>query len=241
MSSVAIAMVCKTPIVGQSKTRLSPPLAVADCALLSACFISDVASAIQSVCAEGRATGYAVYSPAGSGAALGALLPEGFSLIPQGEGGLGERLTRATEELLGRGHGGVILVNSDSPTLPGAILREAVDAVRGGDRVVIGPALDGGYTLIGLSAPHPQIFAGIPWSTGEVYRTTAGRAREIKLPVVNVSQWYDVDDEPSLRMLEAELAGRPPAFATPALTGGDAPMTRKFLAARRAALASATS
>jgi rSAM/selenodomain-associated transferase 1 len=239
VSSVAVAIVCKTPIVGQSKTRLAPPLAPADCARLSACFIGDVASTIQSVCMDGHATGYAVYSPAGSEAALGALLPAGFRLIPQGEGGLGERLTRATQELLGRGHAGVVLVNSDSPTLPCAILREAVDAVRAGDRVVIGPALDGGYTMIGLSTPHPQVFADIPWSTGEVYRATVARARDVGLPVVNVSQWYDVDDEPSLRMLQAELGGQRPAFAAPGLSGGEAPMTRKFLEARRAALASA--
>jgi glycosyltransferase A (GT-A) superfamily protein (DUF2064 family) len=199
-----------------------------------------MASTIQSVCADGHATGYAVYSPAGSEAALGALLP-GFPLIPQGEGDLGERLTRATAELLGRGHAGLILVNSDSPTLPGAILHEAVDAVRTADRAVIGPALDGGYTLIGLSAPHLQVFSGIPWSTGEVYRATVARARAIGLPVVNVSQWYDVDDESSLRMLEAELGGQPPAFAAPGLTGGEAPMTRKFLTAHRASLANATS
>jgi hypothetical protein len=239
VSSVAVAIVCKTPIAGQSKTRLSPPLAAADCARLSACFIADVASTIQSICADGHATGYAVYSPAGSEAALGALLPAGFPLIPQGKGGLGERLARATRGLLGQGHAGAILVNSDGPTLPGAILREAVDAVLSGDRMVIGPALDGGYTLIGLSTPHPQVFAGIPWSTGEVYRATVARARDIGLSVVNVSQWYDVDDESSLRMLEAELDGQPPAFAAPGLTGGEAPMTRKFLDARRAALASA--
>jgi glycosyltransferase A (GT-A) superfamily protein (DUF2064 family) len=199
-----------------------------------------VASTIQSVCADGHATGYAVYSPAGSETSLAALLPAGFPLLPQGEGGLDERLTRAVTVLLSQGHAGVILVNSDSPTLPGAILREAVDAVRTGDRVVIGPALDGGYTLIGLSKPHPQVFADIPWSTGEVYRATVARARDIGLPVVNVSQWYDVDDEPSLRMLEAELGGQPPAFAAPGLTGGEALMTRKFLGARRMALGTAT-
>ena len=77
---------------------------------------------------------------------------------------------------------------------------------------MLGPALDGGYTLIGLSRAHPGIFTGIPWSTPQVYERTVERAREMRLPVVNVPQWYDIDDGDSLRLLEAELAGRAPAL-----------------------------
>src|SRR5688500_4383326 len=108
-------MVCKTPIAGQSKTRLSPLLSLEDCARLSACFIRDVTATIQSLCADGEATGYAVYAPEGSEPALRPLLPESFRLMLQGGGGLGERLTKATADLFGAGHTGVILVNSDSP------------------------------------------------------------------------------------------------------------------------------
>ena len=136
-------------------------------------------------------------------------------MLLQDGGGLGERLTKAIADLFAAGHAGVILVNSDGPTLPQAILRAAVDAVRRGDQVVLSPALDGGYTLIGLSRPHPEIFAGIPWSTGEVYRTTVERARKLALTVTNVPSWYDIDDLASLRILEAELGGAPPACATP--------------------------
>ena len=66
--------------------------------------------------------------------------------------------------------------------------------MRRGDNVVLSPAADGGYTLIGLSKPHARLFADIPWSTSEVYRLTLERAREIGLPVVEVPGWYDVDD-----------------------------------------------
>jgi len=95
--------------------------------------------------------------------------------------------------------------------------------------VVLSPALDGGYTLVGLSRPHPRVFEDIPWSTDAVYRLTLERAREIALPVVEVPGWYDVDDEASLLLLEQELDGRRPEF----VAGADAPATRKFLAARR--------
>ena len=72
-------MVCKTPIAGQSKTRLSPPLTAEQCAGLSACFIRDVAATIDSLGAG--VTGYAVYTPEGSEPALRALLPHGFRLL----------------------------------------------------------------------------------------------------------------------------------------------------------------
>lgn len=237
VTTVAVAMVCKTPIAGQSKTRLSPPLRLEDCAQLSACFIRDVASTIHSLSAAGGVTGYAVYAPTGSEPALRPLLPEGFRLLPQSGGDLGDRLIHATADLLAAGHSAAVLVNADSPTLPLAILQQAVDAVRSGDRMVIGPALDGGYTLIGLSKPHPEVFTGIAWSTDTVYRRTLELAHSIALPVVEVPPWYDVDDLAALRMLEAEVGGTPPAFATSLTLAGAAPATRHFLAARRGVLA----
>ena len=228
MNTVAVAVVCKTPIAGQSKTRLSPPLTAEQCAGLSACFIRDVATTIASLGPD--VTPYAVYTPERSEPALRELLPADFRLLIQGDGDLGERLIKATADLLAQGHVGVVLVNSDGPTLPRSILRAAADAVRCGDNVVLSPALDGGYTLIGLSKPHPEVFAGIPWSTSGVYRTTLQRAREAALTVTNVPAWYDVDDLASLRVLQAELGGSPPPCATGETVGGDARATRRFLA-----------
>ncbi len=236
MTRIAIAIVCKTPAAGTSKTRLAPPLWPEECAAISGCFIRDLSRTIQNLTAEGDVAGYAVYTPLGSEAALRRLLPDTFNLMVQGEGDLGARLVKATADLLGAGHEGVILVNSDSPTLPVEILREAAAAVRQGDNVVLSPALDGGYTLIGLSRPHPRLFEDIPWGTNEVYRLTLQRARDIGLPVVNVAGWYDVDDAQSLRMLEDEFAGMRPAFASPHLAGADAPATRQFIHDRHSSL-----
>lgn len=229
MSSVAVAIICKTPIAGASKTRLSPPLRPEECAALSACFIRDLARTIDSLAADGDVTGYAVYTPQGTEAALRRLLPAKSRLLPQCEGDFGARLLRATTDLLDAGHDGALLLNSDSPTLPRSILRAAVDAVRREDNVVLSPALDGGYTLIGLSKPHARVFEDIPWSTSAVHARTIERAREIGRPVINVPGWYDVDDEASLRMLEAELRGELPPCASAHVLGAEAPSTRRFL------------
>lgn len=232
MSAVAIAIICKTPCAGRSKTRLCPPLRPEECAAASSCFIGDLASTIAAVAADGRAAGYAVYTPAGTERELCALLPEGFGLVPQGDGDLGARLEKGIADLLAAGHAGAILVNSDSPTLPRAILEAAVDAVRAGDNVVLSPALDGGYTLIGLSRRHPRLFADMPWSTDRVYALTVERAREIGVPVVALDGWYDVDDGASYAMLEREFDGiRPPCAKGPPQ---DAPRTRAFVERRAA-------
>jgi len=106
---------------------------------------------------------------------------------------------------------------------------------------VLGPAIDGGYTLIGLSRPHARVFADIPWSTPDVYRLTVERADEIGVPVVTVPLWYDVDDRATLRLLEAELSGERPSFADPGLRGAPAPATRRFIEQRRARPAAETS
>jgi rSAM/selenodomain-associated transferase 1 len=234
MSSVAVAIICKTPRPGHSKTRLSPPLRPEECAGISACFIQDISSNIASVAGDGRAHGYAVYTPAGTEGELRALLPGGFGLVLQGDGDLGARLDMGISDLIAAGHAGAILINSDSPTLPRALLDAAVDAVLRGDNLVISPALDGGYTLIGLSKPHPHLFTDIPWSTDVVYELTLKRAREIKLPAITLDGWYDVDNGASYAMLERELNGVRPPFATgPAQ---DAPKTRAFVRGRREAL-----
>lgn len=233
MGTVAVAIVCKTPVVGMSKTRLSPPLRPEECAGLSACFIRDLSQTVQRLVADGDVTGYAVYTPRGTEAVLRPLLPDGFRLLAQGEGDLGARLIQCTSDLLDAGHAGVVLVNSDSPTLPRSILRAAVNAVRRADNVVLSPALDGGYTVIGLSKLHARLFEDIPWSTSAVHRLTLERAGEIGLPVVDVPTWYDIDDEASLHLLEAELSGERPTFADPEIAGADAPATRRFLRERQ--------
>lgn len=227
-STVAIGIICKTPAAGLCKTRLSPPLAPEDCAGLSACFIRDLANTIAEVATDSGAVPYAVYTPIGSEESLRTLLPREFRLQPQVEGGFGVRLRTGLSHLLDAGHAGAILVNSDSPTLPAAILREAIDAVREERALVLSPAFDGGYTLIGVSDIRDEIFDDIPWSTADVYRLTIERVRQIGYRLINVPGWYDVDDATSLNILHDELLGRPTPFAA-AGKGAAAPFTRDFL------------
>lgn len=232
MTTVAVAIICKTPAPGKSKTRLCPPLQPEECAAISACFIGDLGRTIANL-RHPAARPCAVYTPVGTEAELLAILP-GFALTPQGEGDLGARLEKGIADLLAAGHAGAMLISSDSPTLPPAILEAAVDAVLAGDRMVIVPAFDGGYTLIGLSRVHAHLFRDMTWSNETVFARTLERAREIGLEVVQLPMWYDIDDAASYAMLEAELAGHPPPFATPGAALQEAPATRRFVENRRA-------
>jgi rSAM/selenodomain-associated transferase 1 len=235
METAALGIMCKAPRPGACKTRLAALLGSERAAGLSACFLRDVAAAIEGVPERLGRRGYGIYAPAGAETDLRALLPPSFQLVLQADADFGAVLLNATRHLLDAGHSCAVLVNADSPTLPPRLLVDALAALRRpGDRVVLGPAVDGGYCLIGLKAAHGRLFQDIPWSTPDVFRATRERAGEIALPEVVLPAWYDVDDAETFGYLEAELAGIPPPFASAGLVGGAAAATRAFLGAFRA-------
>jgi rSAM/selenodomain-associated transferase 1 len=226
----AVAIMAKASVAGTVKTRLVPPLSHEEAADLNTSCLADVAANIAAVAARAPIQGFAAYHPTGSERFFEELLPDGFKLLPPREPTIGRSLFHAAHDLLFAGYGSVCLVNADSPSLPTDVL---VAAVRGlqepGDRVVLGPAADGGYYLIGLKHFHRKLFESIDWSTERVYRQTMTRAGEIGLPVVSLLEWYDVDDEATLVVLARELL-RDPNAKSPYRGGYAAPNTTAFLA-----------
>lgn len=212
----ALAMMIKAPRAGASKTRLVPPLTHEEAAELSVAFLRDTAANIAAACAEnaegvGRGVdAVAAYTPPGAEAAFDELLPQEFALLPQRGESFGERLFHAADDLLRLGYESCCLIDSDSPTLPRALLTTAIEELsRPGERVVLGPADDGGYYLIGMKRAHRRLFEEIAWSTAEVSAQTIARAREINLDVALLPAWYDVDDATTLRRLCVELFDAP--------------------------------
>lgn len=225
--TAAIGIMCKAPQPGRTKTRLAANIGAEGAAKLSACFLRDVAAAIESLPQELGRKGYGVYAPAGAEGELRRLFPASFDMLLQVDSEFGNVLHGATRDLLAMGHDCVVLVNGDSPTLPPALLIAAINALRQeGDRMVLGPASDGGYYLIGLKHPHRRLFEEIDWGTHVVAEQTLGRASEIGLECVKLSEWYDVDDSETLNWLLSELAGRSARFRG----GGAALATRAYLA-----------
>src|SRR6266851_5332173 len=225
----ALAVMAKAPRSGEVKTRLVPPLRAEEAAILSGCFLQDITENFIAASRLVPVQGYVAYSPPGSEALFRDLVLPEILLLPPHRVGLGYSLLRAAEDLLQAGYGSACLVNADSPTLPTSVLVEAVEALRApGDRVVLGPASDGGYYLIGLKYPHQRLFEDISWSTEHVFRQTVERAANLSLEVVTLPTWYDVDDATSLGWLCDEvLAGRRPSQLLP--TGYAAPNTTNYL------------
>ena len=221
----------KAPLVGITKTRLTPPLTAKEAAKLSACFLRDTCDNITRVGLDGTTEGVAVYTPLGAEAFFDGLLPASFGLVGQRGSSFGDRLLNAVEDLLLLKYDSLCLIDSDSPTLPPAFLQAAVSALaRPGDRMVLGPAKDGGYYLIGLKKAHRPVFENIDWSTSKVLTQTIERAQQIKLPITFLPTWFDVDDAATLRDLCDELFlknGKPPV--PPAPVAYRAPYTRAYL------------
>jgi len=204
--SCAFVLMAKAPRVGAVKTRLAPLLSAEEAAELSQSFIRDMSANIAELIGTRPDLGVVAFAPAGDEAAFAGLLPEAFCLLPQRGADLGERLLNVSEDLLAAGFGAVCMINSDSPTLPAAYLRESAALLRmPGDRVVLGAADDGGYYLIGLKHPHRHLFHRIDWSTERVFAQSVERAATIGLEVARLPPWYDVDDAASLRRLCREL------------------------------------
>jgi hypothetical protein len=227
----ALAVMTKAPVAGASKTRLTPALTADEAAKLSACFLRDTCDNIATVCLDGTSEGIAVYTPPGTQAFFNHLLPASYALVEQRGSSFGERLFHAAEDLLLSGYDSVCLIDSDSPTLPAEFLRTAVSALApAGDRLVLGPAKDGGYYLVGLKKAHRRVFDDIDWSTSRVLAQTIARAKEIKLPLTVLPAWFDVDDAASLRQLCYELFARNGNHATPSIPiAYRAPYTRAYL------------
>src|SRR3990172_9535945 len=136
---------------GHVKPRLVPPLSQEEAAELYRCLLLDK---IRQVRTLSGIDPYLAYTPPEARAQMASLVSQDFTLIPQTGADLGARLHRLSAILLERGHPGVIIIDSDTPTLPSTYLLDALDRIQNTSTdLVLGPAEDGGYYLIGLKRP----------------------------------------------------------------------------------------
>jgi hypothetical protein len=203
---LAVAIMAKAPRPGEVKTRLCPPLTAAEAAGLYRCFLLDK---IEQVRTLDGATPVIAFAPEDGAPVFQALAP-GFALVPQRGEGLGARLAACFDRFFADGYAGALLIDSDTPTLPGGFLLQALHLLGEPDTdLVLGPSEDGGYYLVGLRAAHPELFRDIPWSTPRVLPETLGRARARGLHATCLPPWFDVDTGADLERLRAWLRATP--------------------------------
>lgn len=175
------------PQTGQVKTRLIPALGPEGAAQLHRLMTEDCVRRLAPGCAQTE-----ICFDGEDQASMRDWLGCGLSYAPQGRGDLGQRMLRALQRAFADGHRRAVLVGTDIPALEAAHIRQAGELLEQ-HQLVLGPAADGGYYLIGLRQAHPELFAGISWGSSEVLRQTMLEASALGLSVAQLPELADVD------------------------------------------------
>jgi uncharacterized protein len=188
-----LILFARYPRPGTTKTRLVPALGPGGAAQLAT-------QLTEYTLAQVRACGcpFDVFATGASMADMAQWL--GVTCAAQSTGDLGERMAHAITQIYDRGARRILLIGSDCPDLTANILAAAFDALRLHD-VVFGPAADGGYYLIGMRQPQPQLFDQMQWSHAKVLEQTLARLGDLThhlLPIL-----HDIDTPDDLKHLPA--------------------------------------
>lgn len=188
-----LGIFAKQPRPGHVKTRLSPPLSPAEASALYTVALRETVTRLGHgpvppvLCCAGRRAWFARGFP-------------GVPLLPQGRGDLGARLIRTTARLFAAGGSPVGVIGSDSPDLPLALIEATFAALAEAEAAAV-PCADGGFALLALRRPVPELFTGLPWSTPTVLVAMQQRAGALGLRFATVDPWDDLDDLPALQRL----------------------------------------
>jgi len=192
----ALLIFVKYPEPGKVKTRLAAAIGAELAAQLYQEFILQTLKLAQQ---SKIARCFLTFSPAEKQQALQKLFPGPWQWFAQESSpDLGVRIQHAIQHVQQQGYSHVITIGTDSPSLPAEYLDRAAAALLHDD-LVLGPATDGGYYLIGMKNARPELFTGIDWSTEHVLPQTLQRAEQLRLSVHQLPVWYDIDDLATLQ------------------------------------------
>ncbi len=226
MTKRALLVVAKRPAVGQTKTRLCPPLSGQEAAAIYECLLRDTLDLVRLARQQLAFDPILCYLPEGAEDYFREMVPD-FALDLQAGRDLSERLEHATTTALTDGkYDQVVIMDSDSPTLSADYLCQAFTALDKAD-VSLGPCDDGGYYLIGLKRPTPDLFLKVQMSTPQVVADTLAIAQSLDLQVAQLPGSFDIDYVADLRRLIEVLDQLPASVAV---------HTREFLNGHRAIL-----
>lgn len=214
-----LGVFAKKPEPGCVKTRLASATSPTWAAQVALAFLWDTLDRVARV----RARLVVAYAPADAEPFFADLARGRADLVAQDDGDLGQRMAAFFSAQLAAGAERVVLIGADSPTLPCEIVEGAFALLDSAD-VVLGPAHDGGYYLLGCARRLPAIFAGISWGTHSVLEQTIARLADPGWRVALLPPWYDVDSVNDWRMLRGHVAAQRRAGLDPGI-----PETEKLL------------
>ncbi|MFO0701359.1 MAG: TIGR04282 family arsenosugar biosynthesis glycosyltransferase [Nitrospira sp.] len=193
--STALVMFAKAPIPGQVKTRLCPPLTPDEAATLHGSLVLDTLERTKLAVTKLKLPldRYLACAPSATHVFFKIMEERhGVNVMDQVGDDLGARMNQAFDSTFKRGHHQVMIIGTDVPTLPLDHFKQALALLDSHD-LVLGPALDGGYYLIGLKQMAPELFTDIPWSTDQVLTLTQEKAATLGLKTALLEPWRDVD------------------------------------------------
>jgi len=199
-----LVIMAKAPKPGVVKTRLAQSLPLAAVVELYRCLLDDTMALARSL----DDVQVAIMCPASDVEDLSRTVGDSIPIVAQSGDGLAAGLTSVFAHFAAAGHRRIVAFNSDSPHLPPSVLKSAFRALAQRD-VVIGPTHDGGYYLVGATAPHPGLFAGDGLGTTNAYEALLGRVRALGLSVSLTDPFYDIDVADDLTRLAGELESVP--------------------------------
>ncbi len=201
----AIIVFTRWPLPGRAKTRLIPALGPEGAAAFQHRMTQHTVGRAWAFAAAAENVRLTIAYEGGDESTMREWLGP-LHFLPQGEGDLGQRLTRAARQAFHAGAGRVVVIGTDCPSLNDHTLAAAVAATQA-HGIVFGPAGDGGYYLAGISERrHLAVFENIPWSTAEVLSSSLAAARLLNCEPALLETLPDVDEPPDLPAAEAELA-----------------------------------
>jgi rSAM/selenodomain-associated transferase 1 len=208
--STALVIFAKAPVAGLAKTRLIPALGAQGAADVARRLLAHTLAQAAAALGDDPSNGITALELCVTPDEGHPMLVEALNacaarvhLSPQGGGDLGERMHRTTTRAL-RTHERVLLIGTDAPALDAKHLRQAAHSLQTHDAVFV-PATDGGYALVGLRRPAPELFADMPWSTPQVMALTRERARAAGLSWQELAPVSDVDEPDDLVHLPWKL------------------------------------
>lgn len=196
--SDCLIIFARYPEPGKVKTRLMPAVGAEGAARIYR-EMAEYTLAQARAAAQMKGVALQLWLTGGHRDALKPWLGQDISYHPQPEGELGDRLTFAFQSAFEAGYHAAIAIGTDCPSLDSYFLLQAFEALDNHD-LVLGPATDGGYYLIGLQRPMPELFQGIAWSTANVLRQTEAIADGLGLTRYHLPSLTDVDTPEDLEL-----------------------------------------
>ena len=193
-----IVVFAREPVLGQVKTRLEPVLGEAGCLALYRSMLGRILTTVR----QASLAPLALWVSSNVSHEFFLSYCNKTDIHLQIGQDLGQRMVRAARECLAvEGVDSLLIIGSDCPAMDAKYLAAALEALQVGNEVVIGPARDGGYVLIGLNSPHEQVFKDIEWGTERVLKQTLARVTAAKLPCHLLESLWDVDTPEDLKKL----------------------------------------